>query len=155
MRPTDARVGNTVTGRDAMLASLAHAKQFPWKRTDIVGRWETWQEVCRLRGAECDGHHFGCLQEFARLCRESGDPPWPEAYFVIGHVAGTLTDRPAHAWIGFRETPASTEEWGDPTPGYVADLHAPWTWNRTPEWGFPLNIDDGVPVLPGFPYERT
>lgn len=141
-----------MTGRDAMVQALAHAKEFPWKRTDIVGRWETWQETCALKGVECDGHMFACLQMFARLCREEVPQPWPEAFFVLGKVPHS--EKP-HAWIGFRETPDAKEEWGDPTPGYVGSLHPMWFWtDHRPEDGFALNIEDGVPVLPGFPYER-
>lgn len=140
-----------MTGRDAMIQALVWAKTYPWGETDIHGRWETRLEMMRLGKVECDGHFLGCLEEFSRLCREEVPQPWPEAFFVIGTVPHS-TD--PHAWIGYRENADTPEDWGDPTPGYVAGLHGPGTWNRTPTWGFPLNIEDGVPVLPGFPYER-
>lgn len=133
-----------------MLAALQSAKAYPWKVTAISTRWETWLEMVKLKGVECDGHMFGALQEFARLCREQVPPPWPDAFFIIGKLWAT-TNEDRHAWIGFRGA-GENEEWGDPTPGYPGGLLSMGSWSRVPEWGYPLNIESGVPALPGFPY---
>ncbi len=142
-----------MTGRGAMLAALSHAKQFPWRETDITDRWETWKETCRMKAVECDGHMFSCLQIFAQRCREEVPLPWPEAFFIIGKLWATTTED-RHAWVGYRKHSSDAEEWGDPSPGYPGGLRSPSQWARDPEWGYALNITDGVPMLPGFPYER-